>query len=77
MMQAGEDRVEMAQKVLIQHLVLSFPHAAIFSRQIGRAYQVFVIAPYDGSPGTAIQVERAWLADQQASIDDFDRSWSI
>jgi hypothetical protein len=58
-------------KLLIQHLVLSFPQAAVFSRQVGERYNVVVIASYDGSPDKAIQVERAWLADQFASMDEF------
>jgi hypothetical protein len=69
MRRTGEDRVETALKVLIQHLVLCFPQATIFSRPVGDTYQVFVIAPYDGSADTALQVERAWLADQ-ASVDE-------
>lgn len=73
MQPAGEDRVETALKMLIRHLVLSFPQAGIFSRPVGHAYQVFVIAPYDGGPDKAIQVERAWLAEQQATIDEFQQ----
>ena len=66
-----EVRADATLKELIYHLVLSFPQAAIFSRQVGDQYDVVVIAPYDGRPDKAIQVERAWLADQHATMDAF------
>ena len=39
---------EAALKALIRHLVLSFPKAAILSRQVGDRYHVFVMVPYAG-----------------------------
>ena len=71
MQTASDARVEATLKVLIQHLVLCFPHATIFFRQVRYAYHVFVIAPYGGGPEKAVQVERAWLADQQTTMDEF------
>jgi hypothetical protein len=66
-----EVRADATLKELIRHLVLSFPQTAIFSRQVGDAYYVFVIAPYDGGLEKAIQVERALLTDHHAALDDF------
>ena len=65
-------RTEAKLKVLIRHLVLTFPHAGILSRQVGHAYHVCIIAPYDGSPEKTIQVERALLAESARSIKEFE-----
>lgn len=68
---ASDVRFEATLTVLIQHLVLCFPHATIFSRQVRDAYHVFVIAPYGGGPEKTVQVERAWLADHPTTMDAF------
>lgn len=59
-------------KVLIRHLVLSFPQAAILSRSVGERYHVCVIVPYDGSPEKAAQVERALCDESARSIKGFE-----
>ena len=66
-----ELRADVKLKVLIWHLVLSFPHATILSRQVGDTYHVFIIAPYDGGPEKVIQVERAVLSERHPTVDDF------
>ena len=65
-------RTETKLKVLIRHLVLTFPHAGILSRQVGHTYHVFVIAPYAGGADKTLQVDRALLAESAGSIKDFE-----
>ena len=62
-----------ALKALIRHLVLSFPKAAILSRQVGDRYHVFVMVPYAGGPENTLQVDRAWLVDSARSIKASER----
>jgi hypothetical protein len=66
-----EARADAKLKVLIRHLVLSFPHATILSRQVEDRYHVFVIAPYEGGPDKAVQVERAVLVERHTTVDEF------
>jgi hypothetical protein len=68
----GEARADATLKVLIRHLVLSFPQAAILSRSAGGRYYVCVIVPYDGGVEKAIQIERAWLA-ERATLEEFQQ----
>ena len=58
-------------KVLIWHLVTTFPQAAILSRQVEDTYHLFIIVFYGGAPEKAIQVERALLVDRDSSLDEF------
>lgn len=58
-------------KVLIRHLVTTFPHAAILSRPVLETYHLFIIVPYGGAPEKAIQVERALLVERNPSVHDF------
>jgi hypothetical protein len=48
MARPAQVRGDATLKVLIRHLVLSFPQAAILSRSVGGRYHVCVIVPYDG-----------------------------
>ena len=68
-----ETRVDEKLNVLIRHLVLSFPRAAILSRTVGERYYVCVIVPHDGSPEKALQVERGLLHESAGSIKEFER----
>ena len=71
-MPRGEEwRAEAKLKILIRHLVVSFPQASILSRQVGDRYHVFVMVPYDGGPEKLIQVERSMLADRQTTMQEF------
>ncbi len=72
MQQSDEMTTEAKLKVLIRHLVLSFPEAGILSRQVGDRYHVFIIVPYGGGPEKTIQVERAVLAKSARSIQEFE-----
>lgn len=66
-----EMKADLKLKMLIRHLVTTFPQAAILSRQVGDRYHVFVIVPYGGGPEKAIQVERALLVERNPSVDEF------
>jgi len=68
-----ETRVDAKLNVLIRHLVLSFPQAAILSRAVGERYYVCVIVPHDGSSEKALQVERGLLHESGGSIEEFER----
>ena len=73
-MEHSPDReTEPALKAVIRHLVLSFPNAAILSREVGDRYHVFVIVPYGGGPEKTLQVERAWLVESTRSIEVGER----
>lgn len=71
--QSEDIRTDVTLKVLIRHLVLSFPQAAILSRSVGERYHVCVIMPYDGSPEKAVQIERAMCGEPARSIKEFER----
>ncbi len=58
-------------KAVIGHLVILFPHATVFSRQVADRYHVFVIVPYDGSPEKAIQVDRTVFLDPFLGVEEF------
>lgn len=66
-----ETEAEAKLKVLIRHLVLSFPQASILSWQVGRGDHVFLIVPYDGSLEKTIQVETAVFQDQNFGVQEF------
>jgi len=68
MAHAPDPGTEVALKALTRHLVLSFPDAAILSREVGDRYHVFIIIPYVGGPERTLQVERAWLGESAGSI---------
>jgi hypothetical protein len=72
----GQAGVDMNLNVLIRHLVLSFPQAAILSRSVGDRYHVYVIVPYDGGPEKAVQVERAMYDEAARSIKDLEECLS-
>ena len=71
MVRSGATGAEAKLKVLIRHLVMSFPHTSILSRQIEDRYHLLVIVPYEGGPEKAIQVERAFLFEKDRSVEDF------
>jgi hypothetical protein len=71
MERSGDARVEAKLKVLIRHLVTSFPETSILSRPVGEQYHVFVIVPYEGGPEKSIQVERALLREPSLTVDEF------
>ena len=73
MAHAPDPGTEVALKALIRHLVLSFPDAAILSREVGDRYHVFIIIPYVGGPERTLQVERAWLGESAGSIKACER----
>jgi hypothetical protein len=50
-------------KVLVRHLVLVFPKASIYWREIEGRYCTFVIVPFAGGSEKAIQVDLAVLRD--------------
>ncbi len=72
MVLSGATGAETKLKVLIRHLVMSFPHTSILSRQVEGRYHLLVIVPYEGSPEKAMQVERAYLFEQDRSVEDFE-----
>ena len=66
-----DTNVEAKLKVLIRHLVTSFPETSILSREIAGRYHLFIIVPYSGGPEKAIQVDRAVLREPALSEDEF------
>jgi hypothetical protein len=63
----GEEKL----RLLIRHLVLSFPLASILSRQVEDRYHVFVIVPHDGSREKTLQVETTLLREWSLRVEEF------
>ncbi len=68
---AEDTHVATKLKVLVRHLVASFPETSILFREIGGRYHLFVIVPYSGGPEKVIQVDQAVLGDLALTEDEF------
>lgn len=71
MERAEDSNIAAKLKILIRHLVASFPETSILFREIGGRYHLFVIVPYSGGPEKVIQVDQAVLREQALTEDEF------
>ena len=59
-------------KVLVRHLVMVFPKASVYWREVEGRYCTFVIVPFAGGSEKAIQVDLAILRDPAVTEEELD-----